>query len=679
MQTNGQDATKAVERVKAALRHNILTLPVPGAPPLHSRGGGDLGLAFLNTAFRLNHVTRVTEQIEIVETASARRRVSLDLSLRLLDSTQEFAGRRLNELRGDDRPPASDGSAAARGPLLWVPIARLSRRAVAPVEVMDAEGRLVPRLTQGETLRLMQAGVYRTLRNILRAKPEASDVTHDLYRYLHHLDEARWLTETAVAHTILAGGDRAERTVAGNGSLGANVPRPRLDALRALEHMVDDGDDVFYRLLTECVSDYLVIVGLDASKDEHHLSYDGPLLLAGDPERTRWSRLSPRRAGLVVEYRTPISAGPASYHLSIDVAPDVHICRFLLQTTNDAAEARALVERLRELADHVERNALDEAVRQSKVVEYELQDIIARLTLLTKARTDDWTMFAARSDMDPTDALVSLGQLCERYAAGELTKLADSPWARPAELRRLADLIDENQLGTDIVVENDPRESGAHVYWRNRRVGSRRTDERSLATARMHLVDDTPSLIHSVVLTTAALAVVVYAVASFALRTALWPVTGARGDTPHLTQADAIVTVLLLAPGFLFTRLDLPSSRTVLGSLRALPRLLAVVAVASTTYAAIVVATGPPSRSSARWHFLGSLALLAVAVGVGLVHRRAIGSAIGDRSLAGLAPPRWADGRRSADAEREADIVFHAVGAMEITSFASDSAAAVRR
>jgi hypothetical protein len=62
---------------------------------------------------------------------------------------------------------------------------------------------------------------------------------------------------------------------------------------------------------------------------------------------------------------------------------------------------------------------------------------------------------------------------------------------------------------------------------------------------------------------------------------------------PHSVprQADAVVAVLLLVPGLLLARLDLPSTNTVLGQLRQFPRTLAFFSVAVTTGLAIVVGT----------------------------------------------------------------------------------------
>jgi hypothetical protein len=60
-------------------------------------------------------------------------------------------------------------------------------------------------------------------------------------------------------------------------------------------------------------------------------------------------------------------------------------------------------------------------------------------------------------------------------------------------------------------------------------------------------------------------------------------------STPE--QADAVVAVLLLVPGLLVARLDLPSTHSVLGQLRQFQRSIAFVSVGVTTGLAIAAGT----------------------------------------------------------------------------------------
>jgi hypothetical protein len=59
-----------------------------------------------------------------------------------------------------------------------------------------------------------------------------------------------------------------------------------------------------------------------------------------------------------------------------------------------------------------------------------------------------------------------------------------------------------------------------------------------------------------------------------------WPFTG-HGAMQGATNAEAVITVLLLVPGFLYTRLNLPERGSIAGQLRRLPRLLARVTIGS--------------------------------------------------------------------------------------------------
>ena len=50
-----------------SLKEAILTVPIPGAPPRLSTDGAAVGLAFLDTVIRQNHVRRLTERLTLVE------------------------------------------------------------------------------------------------------------------------------------------------------------------------------------------------------------------------------------------------------------------------------------------------------------------------------------------------------------------------------------------------------------------------------------------------------------------------------------------------------------------------------------------------------------------------------------------------------------------------------------
>jgi hypothetical protein len=176
---------------RTALQHAIMSVPVPGAPPRQFSAAA-IGLSFLDSALRLNHVRRLTERLTITDHRVARRITEIDISLRMLDSGQRHAATLSRELR--NAGPRRGGSRADR---IWVPVARISRQSAAPVEVFDAAGSRLPRLTQYEASRLLASGLFRLLRGILDSLPSATPES-DLHRFLHRAHESEWLVQHAI-------------------------------------------------------------------------------------------------------------------------------------------------------------------------------------------------------------------------------------------------------------------------------------------------------------------------------------------------------------------------------------------------------------------------------------------------------------------------------------------------
>jgi hypothetical protein len=85
-----------------------------------------------------------------------------------------------------------------------------------------------------------------------------------------------------------------------------------------------------------------------------------------------------------------------------------------------------------------------------------------------------------------------------------------------------------------------------------------------------------------------AVTLTIYATACF-LAHSLWPYGHA---IPAPSNAEAVVAVLLLVPGFLYTRLDLPARHTILGHLRLMSRQLAHVCIGAAILLAAAVAAG---------------------------------------------------------------------------------------
>ena len=146
------------------------------------------------------------------------------------------------------------------------------------------------------------------------------------------------------------------------------------------------------------------------------------------------------------------------------------------------------------------------------------------------------------------------------------------------------------------------------------------------ATAYLALADETPSLVESVSRIVAGLAVVVFGIGALLAESLTWLLStpAAFDPTNAFARADAIVAVLLLVPGILVARLDIPSTNTVLGQIRSHQRALAYSALVATTGLAMAVAASPPGRELVDWARVsfGALAVLLIATWVEFVIRR---------------------------------------------------------
>ena len=86
-----------------ALRHAIMSVSVPGAPPRQNTVGAAIGLSFLDSALRLNHIRRLSETLTVTDHRVARRTTEIDISLAMLDEGQRRATMQSRDLRNGSR------------------------------------------------------------------------------------------------------------------------------------------------------------------------------------------------------------------------------------------------------------------------------------------------------------------------------------------------------------------------------------------------------------------------------------------------------------------------------------------------------------------------------------------------------------------------------------------------
>ncbi|HEV2778275.1 MAG TPA: hypothetical protein VGX25_02640 [Actinophytocola sp.] len=627
----------------AAFLTALRQTPIPTAPPPHDSHQEALGLNLLALALRLEHIDRMSEALTLADSTHMARSVSVDVNMNVLTPEQMTALR--SDRASQDSMPAA----------VWVPVARQSRTDMAPVVVRDAAGEVVPRMTQVETAQALIHGMSKAFRMFLYSDPRTEIGTELLHDIRHGLNRSRWLIEATIAHMIDTGGRR-------RGPVPARSERHRKTdsdsirdkAARAIVQLFAE-DSPFLRLLDIAASEYLLVVQIPTGSSQAFLRYDGPVLPARSGGRRGRATIAPWAAfqhEFTVRYSTVIPRAVNSYHVTLEVPQEIQVRRFFLTSDVDAPALRSLINDMRAVAESYDRL---KAV-SPKLLELELQGIVSRLAEFGRRRYRDLESFmsyiediystfsrrrprfparatnpgpvsAARSLVPRQRIVTGLGHLSHQYETDNLRKLADG-LIGPADLQRWADALSDAQLDMDIYVDNDPRENAGHAHWQRRPFG---TDPQSVepvsATVYMALVDDPPSLASSV---SKLLLAVLVLVVGFAvvLHPQLFddiPLLGQVGDTlapdgegrGPLGTADAIVTMLLLVPGLLLSRLDIPSGKTVLGRLRIFPRYVAYTSVIIAGALALTVASVRNDRLAGPF-VIAILALLLLAVLVGI-------------------------------------------------------------
>jgi hypothetical protein len=596
-------------------------------------------------------VRRLTDRLTVVEHRAATRLTEVDISLSMLDPEQREASSLFQDLRS--RSPSRAPGTGAVPTDIWVPVTRISRSSVAPIDIYDANGALLPRLTQFETSRLLASGMYRLLRSILEGLAVPGEQS-DLSRLLYEVHESRWTVQYALA-TLLGDRNRpqsAAQDLRDESAIDGYGARRKTFALRVLRSLEGELSD-YYSLLDVALNDYLLVVALPAAQEEHMLRYEAPLHVG----QVSWGtqRLSKafraNNYGYVAEYRGQISPNLRAYHVVVNSEPGVDIEPLYLSTNADALLAERLRADLETLADTLaEERAAPTGSPASKMLELQMQTTLRRLADLVRRRR-----WAASQATTPWDASALT---CERLAqaavsgvavASHTPGIADNSILRqssitPSNLRQAAAEIEDLDFAWDFSLENDPTSNRAHAYWRRQTAPDQRENLTQIEVhSAFRLRDSTASGPRSVAWYATAVAVIAYCSAGF-LTGEWWPFSPeAMALSDGTVQSDAVVAVLLLVPGFLYTLLSFPSRHTVGGRLRVLPAMVARACIGVMAVLAAAVAGGLRE---------GGLAVLyAVAVGLPLAgaalllyRRREPG--LGD-ALTTLGAPRWVGGRRA--------------------------------
>ncbi|MBN6039254.1 hypothetical protein JYK18_30655 [Amycolatopsis sp. 195334CR] len=626
----------------ASLRHAIETVPIPGAPPRLSHNGAAVGLALLDTALRLNHVRRLTERLTVVEHGTARRSTDVDISLKLLDEGQRQATSNLQDLIGREHGERTVSRPGVT--TLWVPIARLPRSSVSPVDVYDGTGEKLPRLTQHETSRLLASGLYRLLRGILASDEHAHSPKQDLSAFLFRLHEPRWLIQRALL-TLLTERDHpaeefthppADGLVAGHGRQCRDM------ALRILDgygHLLAE----YAQLLDVAVRDYLLVIALDDNVDEHRLNYETPLYVSDDRPRRfaeYWRRVRASHSGYFARYDTTIPATLRSYHLVVQTAPEVDLTRLYLTTDADGPLAHNLAADLKSLAG---RELTAGKTAAGKILELQTQTVLRQLADLLRRRK--WE--ASRSGVElPETALPVTHRLAAAATTGEAVRLAGNdvdnallrhPAVDAENLRTAAEEVTGRELGQDLVVVGNFTDNQAQAYWR-RSAGEGGYGEQVRIRAGLVLKDSGEAGPRSVMFYALAVAATAWGLGWLLVGSPLPYGRQATEALGNVGDGQSVITMLLLVPGFLYTRLALPPRRSVAAYLRTLPRTLGQLCIVSP--AGLAAAIAAQSRGEVVQVFLTIAVVLPVLTALILFSLRSW--RVERVPLTRIAVPKWA-------------------------------------
>lgn len=589
-----------------SLSEAISSIPVPAAPPRMSMDGAAVGLAFLDAALRLNHVRRLTERLTLTQHRAARRVMQVDISLRMLTDSQREAARLVQDLLSHRFGDLPDDPSAAR--TAWVPVTRISwKNDAGPIDVHDgATGARVPTLTQYETSRFVASGLYRLLRGILVSHPDSRDPDKPLSQILYRVHEPRWTIQAALLAIL------TERNMPG-ASLASDACKtkdrsPSDGHFRTMAlNVFDDYASILgdYReLLDLAVNDYIVVAGLDAAADEHLLTFDAPLSVPGEvgglARFRRFARAS--RKGYYVHYRTDMPSTLRSYHLIAEAVPGVDIDTLFLTTDANKRLVSGLESDLCVLADKLEPLATSRSwpAPSDKVLDLQVETVLGRLSELLRRRRWDASNAGVKI---PQRCIAVCGELAHVVRLHENSLELEEKASKsilsfsavsPQNLRSAAREISLGELHYDIAVDRQPASKQAHVYWRRPAPGPM-DGGRTHVRAGLVLRNAAESTARAVVAYALAVATIAYSIAALIARDP-WPYgTAADQRLTRLGDQEAIIAVLLLVPGFMYTRLSLPARGSIAGHLRWLPRLVMYVCIVSMAALSAAVAAASPA------------------------------------------------------------------------------------
>jgi hypothetical protein len=459
------------------------------------------------------------------------------------------------------------------------------------------------------------------------------------------VDNSRWLLQSAMQALFIsrAGPSQTANAPVTPGTAHGSSHRYREFLITVLKQY-GDALDPFYNLLDVALNDYLLIVGLPQPAEHHLLTYEMPLL-ARAPEHKRRIAQAVRqkvRGRYEVEYRTHVPSSLRSYHLVAETDPTLKIDSMHMTSDADKQKSESIAADLHLLAEFIG-NDLGSARTHAmgKIVELELRTVIGELSQLVMRRrweSDEAGVGWMNGDETTVDQLAHAGLSGEvpEDQALRTTTLLNHPTVTGASLAAASREMGELELGHDFFQKTDEDAPGyrAHVYWR-RYAHGQSPAQRIVVRSAISISDATRTGLRIVMLYVTAVLVVSYLTAALLAGSPFPFVPSSSFDTEG--RNDALVAVLLLVPGFLYSRLDLPPRNSVAARVRGSVRWAAHLTMAVMVAQAVVVAAASSDAVIALWFGLGQI-LLAVL----LVFLWLFGLWPADRAFGRRHVPRWA-------------------------------------
>ena len=404
-----------------------------------------------------------------------------------------------------------------------------------------------------------------------------------------------------------------------------------------------------------------------------------------------------RKDHYIVEYTRPCKTSLQAFHLDFEADEEVNVRSAVLLSDRDVLELGTIVDQMRswqqESGDDLTAAITSPGGPADLIRRYERRRLLLDgIALIARrraqlARAISVLPYPGRSTsspattIPPTDAppgIPSGGRddgseerehdrsdagLCSSCPYRLETVEADETLDETCET--LASCLERNELGLGAVFDDDPRPNRAHVFWRasRRQLTSRSATRSYEKRVRLVLADDAPSLLGDVLEVLVAILIAVAIIAWF-LVPDFMTTTGADGGHrlfgvvplpgwfpapgQRLSQfsRDAVVAILLLAPGLLLSRLEMPRGNRLLARLRTHSKRLAYGGALIAALFAIVLATSDSDSDGADQLRLvsrivagGLLALLATGV---FGHLRTRTRRLSGHRPMGVAPV-WAD------------------------------------